>query len=211
MIDARFRPLDRPAKLPMERARFDSKYQQTLDLLETELRHLGAHSITILAGYRLEQIRNDGWPRGSASQPAHPATEVHFTSRKKQLAFKCHRFSRFEDNLRAIALSLEALRKVDRYGVSDQAQQYSGWAQLPAAGESDSLQKAVTLIVSLAGEGHSRERVLAEAGAATAAYRAAAKLVHPDTNPGAPRSGWDALQAAKEQLDAHFAAKAAAR
>jgi hypothetical protein len=206
MIDARFRPLDRPAKLPMERARFDSKYSATLDLLEAELRHLSARSITILAGFRLEQIRNDGWPRGSSS-PEHPAAEIHFTSRGKQLAFKCHRFSRFEDNLRAIALSLEALRKVDRYSVSDQAQQYTGWAQLPAAGESDSLQKAVTLLVLLAGEGHSKERVLANQEAATAAYRAAAKRVHPDTNPGAPRSSWDALQAAKEQLDAYFAAR----
>jgi len=35
--------------------------------------------------------------------------------------------------MRAIALSLQALRAVDRYGVARRAEQYRGWKQLPSA------------------------------------------------------------------------------
>lgn len=35
-------------------------------------------------------------------------------------------------NVRAIALGLEALRKVERYGIAGRGQQYTGWKALPA-------------------------------------------------------------------------------
>lgn len=38
----------------------------------------------------------------------------------------------WRDNLRAVALSLEALRAVDRYGVSRRGEQYRGWQALEA-------------------------------------------------------------------------------
>jgi hypothetical protein len=37
-----------------------------------------------------------------------------------------------EANVRAIALALEALRKVDRYGVTKRGEQYAGWKALPS-------------------------------------------------------------------------------
>lgn len=72
MLDVRFRPLERWIGKRAEsrrRAPFRSKYSQTLDLLEKELNHLRARNITIEAGFRLDQIRNDGWPRNSATKP----------------------------------------------------------------------------------------------------------------------------------------------
>jgi uncharacterized protein (DUF58 family) len=42
----------------------------------------------------------------------------------------CDRYEDWKDNLRAIALSLEALRAVDRYGVTRGNEQYRGWTQI---------------------------------------------------------------------------------
>jgi hypothetical protein len=39
----------------------------------------------------------------------------------------------WQANVRAIALALEALRAVDRYGVTKRGEQYQGWTALPAA------------------------------------------------------------------------------
>ena len=129
MIDARFVPMDRPAKLGNKKSMFKSTYAQSLEDLEHELKHLGATQITIQAGYPREKIRNDGWPFSSAT-PTHPACIVQFTDRKRrQLAFRGVQYAKFADNIRAIAKTLEALRAVDRYGVVE-GEQYTGFKQL---------------------------------------------------------------------------------
>jgi hypothetical protein len=33
----------------------------------------------------------------------------------------------WQDNLRAVALGLEALRRVERYGIAQRGEQYAGW------------------------------------------------------------------------------------
>jgi hypothetical protein len=50
--------------------------------------------------------------------------------------FAVDMFPSWQDNLRAIALGLEALRKVERYGIANRGEQYAGWAQLTAGGPS---------------------------------------------------------------------------
>lgn len=134
MIDARFVPMPKPDRLGYKRSMFKSTYAKSLDDLERELKHLGATQITIQAGYPREKIRNDGWPFSSAT-PNHPACAVEFLDRKKQqLVFRSSKYAKFHDNIRAIALTLEALRAVDRYGVVE-GEQYAGFKQLPAAAE----------------------------------------------------------------------------
>lgn len=138
MLNAQFRPLD---QWPGERtrsklaARFKVTYARSLDLLESELSKLGARNIIIqVDGLTLSDIRNDGWPRSTwnPGRYSNSGVIVAFQSRKGPLSFPCDRFQSWQDNLRAIALSLEALRTVDRYGVTKGNEQYRGWAQLPA-------------------------------------------------------------------------------
>jgi hypothetical protein len=57
-----------------------------------------------------------------------------FDSKHGPLSYPCDRYTQWQDNVRAIALSLEALRSVDRYGVTRRAEQYCGWQRLPGAG-----------------------------------------------------------------------------
>lgn len=65
---------------------------------------------------------------------------ISFKSKHGPLAYATGEFDDWRDNLRAIALSLEALRAVDRYGVSKRGEQYRGWRQISATtGNADDL------------------------------------------------------------------------
>lgn len=135
MLNAQFRPLE---KWPGERAKyrkdaqFRAKYPQTLDLLEYELSKLRARDTIIqVDNLTTADIRNDGWPKGSwCPRGGWQGVVVSFDSPKGAMSFPCDRYTEWQDNLRAIALSLEALRTVDRYGVTRGNEQYRGWAKL---------------------------------------------------------------------------------
>jgi hypothetical protein len=118
-----------------KRAVFRSTFQQTLDLMDRELRMLGAKEILIQAYCGQEDIRlSDGWLKSSA-RPKQPGIILTFKKKDGRiLSMPCDRFNKYEDNLRAIALSLEALRSVDRYGVTQTGEQYKGWEALPPPG-----------------------------------------------------------------------------
>jgi hypothetical protein len=149
-----------------------------LDELEKELRHLGARDIVIQAYFTRDQIRNDGWPRSSA-RPSESGVIISFRNRKGQeLSFPCDTYKSFETNIRAIALSLEALRTVDRYGVTQQNEQYKGWAKLPPAPERMKADDAIAFIVLHTGIYPANKESLQEA------YRTAARKLHPDSQNG---------------------------
>lgn len=139
MLNAQFRPLDQwPGKRTEQRksAPFRSTYKQTLDLLEFELQKLRAHQMVIQIEdpEPIKLIRNDGqlWGIGKMFTPNRPGVVLSFESPKGAISMPCDRYDNWWDNLRAIALSLEALRAVDRYGVTRGNEQYRGWARLEA-------------------------------------------------------------------------------
>ena len=138
MLNARFRPLE---NWPVEKRRhpqdspFRSTYPQTLDLLESELSHIHARAGSVIIqveNLTLDDIRNDGWPRGgwNPARGIRQGVVVSFESGKGAMSFPCDRFKGCKDNLRAIAKSLEALRMVDRYVVTRGNEQYRGWTQI---------------------------------------------------------------------------------
>jgi hypothetical protein len=75
--------------------------------------------------------RLDGRPRAHAVAE-HPGVIFSLESKHGHLSYPCDTFTRWEDNLRAIALALEALRKVDRYGVTKRGEQYRGFLAIEA-------------------------------------------------------------------------------
>lgn len=193
MIDARFRPLETPAYRPRKRAPFRAGWNQTLDLLEAELHHLGAKDIIVQAGFQLNEIRNDGWPRGGR-RPSHPAVILSFRdSSGTPLSFPCDTYDDHEDNLRAIALSLQALRAVNRYGVTKGHEQYRGFAQLPAADPNFARNMAVVYFSKLTG--WSEQQVKNDP---QGAYRLAARATHPDH--GGSADAFTAMQRHMEAL-----------
>lgn len=135
-----FRPLPTwphgatPAASRRSRWTFKASYGDTLGVLEQELIHLHAHNVLIGIGLSERDIRLDGMPRANAPQPLHPGVELSFDSKFGRLTYATDTHEAWQHNLRAIALSLQALRAVDRYGVSKRGEQYAGWALLTAGG-----------------------------------------------------------------------------
>jgi hypothetical protein len=130
------RPIDQwPGKLTTARRTtpFSASWGSTMETLERELHHLGAKEVVLQRAFREADLRLDGEPR-SGARPEHPGVILSFESRFGPLRFACDRFIGWEANLRAIALGLEALRRIDRYGISQGTEQYVGWAALPAGG-----------------------------------------------------------------------------
>lgn len=111
---------------------FSAAWSSTLDLLDRELWHLGVRNEFVLQIDCTEaDLRLDGQLRANA-RPGSPAVAIAVESRSKgSLLFTCGRFHDWKDNVRAIALGLEALRKVDRYGITESDEQYRGWQALP--------------------------------------------------------------------------------
>jgi hypothetical protein len=111
---------------------FKASWSQTMALLDRELHHLAGRNVIIAIGLTERDIRLDGRPRADAKTPAHPGVELSFDSRYGRLTYPTDVCSHWDDNVRSIALGLEALRAVDRYGVSQKGQQYAGWKELPS-------------------------------------------------------------------------------
>src|SRR5690606_24676973 len=66
------------------------------------------------------------------AKAAHPGVILSFDSKVGHLSYPCDTFTSWQDNLRAVALALEALRKLDRYGVTKRGEQYRGFLAIEA-------------------------------------------------------------------------------
>lgn len=106
-------------------------WSSTLRLVERELRMLGAKQVVIQIAISESDLRvTDGMPKGNAVA-GHPGVILAFESKHGPLKYTAGEYSRWQDNLRAIALGLESLRRVDRYGITQRGEQYKGWRELP--------------------------------------------------------------------------------
>jgi hypothetical protein len=109
---------------------FKADFNATLALLAFELNYLDGSRPIIAAGFDDVDLRLDGMPRAHAI-PLHPGVEISFDTRAHgRLVYATDVCDRWQHNVRSIALGLEALRAVDRYGITRRGEQYAGWRQL---------------------------------------------------------------------------------
>lgn len=103
------------------------------DGLFEELRRLGGKRVVLSTNL---QLRLDGLPRSGQRQPDDPGAAVYFhtdNGKSRQLCFACDRWDRVEDNIVAIAKTIEALRGIERWGTGDMVQAaFTGFQALPA-------------------------------------------------------------------------------
>lgn len=131
------RPIDRWPNGPLtpwsarKRSNFSATYGTTLALLDRELEFLRASHPVLQIAIQETDLKLNGEIRAQA-KPEHPGVVLAFDSKHGPLKYATDVFDRWQDNLRAIALALEALRKVDRYGVGARGEQYTGWRALPS-------------------------------------------------------------------------------
>jgi len=184
------------------RSPFASTYSDTLTLLDRELRMLRATVTVVQLAVNEGQIRRDGKLR-SAAMPDHPGVILTFDTKAGHFRYAADRFHHWHDNLRAIALGLEALRKIERYGIGSGTEQYTGFLQLET-GPVDApmtLDEAVKLFAQLIGTSpkYVRDRWWDRRDDF---YRTASKLTHPDT--GGSEVAFQQMRRALRLLDRHL-------
>jgi hypothetical protein len=95
---------------------FKASYPKTVDLLKDELGRVNARRVALQTGHYGEDIRNDGLPRANAKfekwTPNGQKNEAgQALGTYELLEFPCATFNYWEDNLRAIALTLKSIRE----------------------------------------------------------------------------------------------------
>lgn len=116
-----------------KRSTFRAPWGKSVKTLAAELRLVKAKDAVLQVEIEERYFRNDGLPRADARATG-PGVVLSFNHPAAgALMYPCDRFDSWQDNVHALALSLEALRAVDRYGVTRNAEQYRGWKALPAS------------------------------------------------------------------------------
>lgn len=116
------------------RAPFQVGFAAARDHLLKQLALLGAREVVISSNVPL---RRDGLPQADAREPADPGVAVYFERLvgKEWTPFvvACDAYNRVQANLRAVGLTVEALRSIARYGATEMLEQaFKGFASLPA-------------------------------------------------------------------------------
>lgn len=210
MIEFTFRPIDRwPQELTKSRryAHFRVGYSDTLKLLSYELEKIGARRVFLQADVMESEIRLNGQLRADA-KPRSPRVIVSAETRFGPVMLPCDSFTDWKDNLRAIALSLEALRAVDRYGVTKRGEQYRGLKQLSAGTGPINSQEAAAFIAKFCDSTETallRGSLLLSQPSFEKCYRYVTTKLHPDVAGESTRADWDKLQAAAAIIRDHFA------
>lgn len=186
-----------------EHALWDSTYTATKQLLTDEAERHHAREVVVHLALPESRILKSGDDLKASARPEHPGVlvVVNIGAEKPPLSLHCDlykartwkRTEGWHDNLRAIAKSLEAMRALDRWGAT-QGRQYAGFRELGsgiAMGAGAQPQMSVDDAARFIGRhgGFGRRAALPEPftkvllqspQALAAAYRIAARKLHPD-------------------------------
>lgn len=168
---------------------FSAEWRTTLDELQREVEYLADEDALVvcqLAVRERDLTLADGL-RADAS-PAHPGVVLSFDTRQHgplrywtdqftHVAYRSQRAQHaWRHNLRAIVLGLESLRRVERYGIANRGEQYTGWQQLPSG--ADTREASTRLLLA---EAHSDWAAWPpEHEYQVSVYRRALRNAHPD-------------------------------
>lgn len=111
---------------PFKNMTTDKCFRELMD----ELGRLGARKVIISSNLKLRQ---DGMPY--SQQPRHndEGIAVYFTRKGVAMSLACDKFLKREENMRAIAKTIDAIRGIERWGSSDMMERaFTGFAQLAA-------------------------------------------------------------------------------
>lgn len=179
-----------------ERSPFSARWVDTRDLLLREADQLGATLVIVELDLGRDDLRQDGEIRANARLGS-GKVRVSLDTKHGAMRFACDRYHAgtlsWQANARAIALTMESLRAVERYGAVHTAEQYQGFLAIEATpGEFGSADEAIRWIRTKAGPGW-------DDATAKAVYRAAARLLHPDA--GGLAEDWSRLDRARQLLE----------
>lgn len=200
---------------------FTASWEDTQSLLKREVVHLvgdeDATAVLQLA-VRDRDLRQDGDDfKAGARGPDHPGVVLNVDTHRGPLRFSTDMHTDrgyrgylpgWQSNVRAIALGLEALRKVDRYGLGAGGEQYVGWTAIgsgiPLGAVTEMTRDEAARILLDAAHFPITERtlmaVMSDPDERASAYRVAAKQMHPD-KPGGSEDAMKLVTQARRILD----------
>lgn len=198
------------------RSPFDAPWSSTVELLDREVNRLHGRDVVIEIDVREQDIRLDGMLHATARAES-PAVVVAFETRDHgPMLYRADRYTwgngggplAWQANVRAVALTLHALRAVDRYGATETGQQYAGFKALPAgrAMPSSHMTRDEALgVFGVWGRAASdlppvpAEHVNTDPDVLRGMHRAARRAAHPDRNNG-DQTAWDQVEQAAAVL-----------
>lgn len=123
-------------------------------------------------------------------RPKHPGVVAYFTLNKEQIAIPCDRWRAVQDNVHAIALTIEAMRGIERWGAKSMIKAlFTGFKSLPEKGSGIDPLKILGL-----------EKPNPTEAEITAAFRGKSKLYHPDIPQTGSAEKWAELREAHDLL-----------
>lgn len=154
-------PLGWPRTTLRHQARFSSNGDRLtisdgLRRLNGELSRLGVYRLSVVISSNLV-LGQRGMPLANQAEPRDPGVAVYFNLKGKDRVLACDRWQRVSENLAAIAAHIDAIRRVDRYGVGTMDQAFAGYTALPpsAAYNNDHWRK----VLGMTGESVSEQTV----------------------------------------------------
>lgn len=202
MADLRYGAIvEWPRKLTTNRrnAPFKSTYDRSLRLLRYELERLEARNAVIQVAVKAGNIIGGGASIRSDSVREHPGVILSFDTKDGPFSYPCDTFRTLEDNVRAIALTLEHLRAVNRYGVTQRGEQYRGFSALPMPRDDGALtrEEALELIVGIPAAMLNEEMLTPDF--LKSKWRERVQAAHPD-KPGGDAELFKRVQRARDVL-----------
>lgn len=162
---------------------YPSSFNSERQLLTDELKRMKATGIVISTNVPLKQ---DGNPYATYNKPSDVGVAVYFSVDGKAMALCCDKWDTLEANLKALTMSVDAMRGLDRWGVSEILNRaFMGFKALPEKAASFPWWEVL-------GVSRMCTRKDVEAG-----YKKKAKIHHP--NVGGEAHKWRELQEAYEQ------------
>lgn len=175
-------PLQWPSTWPMtdpakrEKGKFSSTLAGALVALEDEVRRLGGTGLILSSNYTL-----------GVNNPSNPGVVAYFTYDKVAVAIPCDRWLKIEHNVKAIALTIEAMRGMERWGAKHMIKaMFTGFKALPGPAGKKHWSEIIRLVPNASKE------------SAHEIYRVLAKSAHPDA--GGSDAAMSALNVAWSEL-----------
>lgn len=141
-------------------------------------------------------LRRDGFPMANRNQPEDSGVAVYFTYNKRQMCFACDRWRKVEENMQALAKTIEALRGIARWGSGDMMEAaFTGFTALPAPGQTSARGWREILGLPTDWKGDIEE--------VYAAWKVKRSAAHPDN--GGSTEAFHAVQTAYEQATQELA------
>jgi hypothetical protein len=158
-------PIDQPRTVSPKRAAFTGTHGRIQNELIKEIHLLGGRDIIISTNI---QLRRDGLPYASQKPPEDKGVAVYFELDGKSLVFACDKWLHIHHNMRAIQKTIEAMRGMERWGVSDMLNRaFTGFKAIP-----ESITPPWAQVLDVSATATQKEII--------EAYRKKVKETHPD-------------------------------